>query len=135
MDREALLQLSREGLLELILVLTARVAELEAVVVPLGGPPKMPDHSSVPPSQGCKLDRSERRKKRGPKRRPAEIGRWRQHMDVVVRCRPSHCGGAPLPIAPAAGQATPDRYLSEQGLPILLNGIGYSRTMAVTVGR
>ena len=38
--------------------LTRRIAELEAK---LGGPPKTPDNSSVPPSQGRKPNRAERR--------------------------------------------------------------------------
>ena len=36
-------------------ILTARVAELESK---LGGPPKTPDNSSVPPSQGKKANRA-----------------------------------------------------------------------------
>ena len=53
MDREALAGLDREALIEIILRqqelierLTARVAELEATVARLGGPPKTPGNSS-----------------------------------------------------------------------------------------
>src|SRR6476619_5318565 len=58
MDRAVLDSLDREHLIEIILAqaamieqLTRRVAELEAR---LGLPPKTPDNSSVPPSQGRK---------------------------------------------------------------------------------
>ena len=60
MDRSTLEALSREDLIALILAqaeviaaLTKRVAELEAK---LGLPPKTPDNSSVPPSQGQKAN-------------------------------------------------------------------------------
>lgn len=60
MDRSSLDPLGREDLIALILAqaeviaaLTKRVAELEAK---LGLPPKTPDNSSVPPSQGQKAD-------------------------------------------------------------------------------
>ncbi len=41
-------------------ILTARVAELESK---LGEPPKTPDNSSVPPSQGKKANRASRPKR------------------------------------------------------------------------
>jgi transposase len=75
MDREALLQLSREELADLVLALTARVAELEAAAARTGGPPKTPANSSVPPSRGFKANRAGRRKMRGPKRGHAGISR------------------------------------------------------------
>jgi len=46
MGRDALAELSREQLIELVLGLAARVGELEAR---LGQPPKTPGNSSVPP--------------------------------------------------------------------------------------
>ena len=66
MNREALESLDKETLIRLVLVqaqtisaltrqiefLTARVGELEAK---LGLPPKTPDNSSTPPSQGQKV--------------------------------------------------------------------------------
>jgi transposase len=121
MDREALRQLSREELIELVLRLqdlagvavrqqalieqvTARVAELEAEVARLGGPPKTPGSSSIPPSQGFRPNRAERRrKKRGPRHGHAGVSRLRQAPDVIVRCRPSHCAGCGEPL-PASGQ-------------------------------
>ena len=48
----------------------ARVAELEAK---LGGPPKTPDNSSLPPSKGQKPNRPEKAKRHGP--RPGSVGR------------------------------------------------------------
>ena len=50
--------------------LTVRVAELEAR---LGAPPKTPDNSSLPPSQGKKPNRAEKVPRRGP--RPGSLGR------------------------------------------------------------
>ncbi len=45
--------------------LSKRVAELEAK---LGGPPKTPDNSSVPPSQGQKVDTPSGRARAGNRR-------------------------------------------------------------------
>lgn len=50
---------------EQIAMLTARVAELEAK---LGAPPKTPDNSSTPPSQGWKKNRDGKEKRAGPRR-------------------------------------------------------------------
>ena len=65
MDRDALAELSREQLIELVLGLAAEVAELKAQ---LGQPPKTPGNSSVPPSVGFKANRAERRRRRGKRR-------------------------------------------------------------------
>ena len=54
MDREALEQLSKDQLIELVLSLLQRVADLEARIAELSRPPKTPDNSSTPPSQGRK---------------------------------------------------------------------------------
>jgi len=106
MDRDALAQLDRDALIEIILQqqvlierLTARVAELEAR---LGGPPKTSGNSSVPPSQGFKANRSERR---GRRRRGGHDGvsRRRRAPDVIVRCRPERCDGCGEAL-PVAGQ-------------------------------
>jgi transposase len=51
-------------------ILTARVAALEAK---LGLPPKTPDNSSLPPSQGKKPNRDEKPARLGP--RPGSLGR------------------------------------------------------------
>jgi transposase len=99
MERDALAELSREQLIEVVLGLAAEVAELKAR---LEQPPKTPGNSSVPPSVGFKANRVERRARR---RRPghAGISRRRQAPDVVVRCRPSTCAGCGEPL-PLAGQ-------------------------------
>ena len=55
MERDALAELSREQLVELVLALAAEVAELKAR---LGQPPKTPGNSSVPPSVGFKANRA-----------------------------------------------------------------------------
>src|SRR5919112_1293402 len=96
MDRDALAELSREQLIELVLGLAAEVAELKAQQ---GQPPKTPGNSSVPPSVGFKANRAERRA--GKRRRGHDgISRRRQAPDVIVRCRPSTCGGCGEPLPP-----------------------------------
>src|SRR3954464_6745049 len=96
MERDALSELSREQLIELVLTLAAEGAELKGQQ---GHPPKTPGNSSVPPSVGFKANRAERRSR---KRRPGHdgISRRRQQPDVIVRCRPSTCSGwgEPLPL-------------------------------------
>jgi transposase len=98
MDREALLGLEKAALVELVVRLHARVAELEAAVARLGGPPKSPGNSSVPPAQGFKANRAERRAKR---RRRGQLGlsRRRQEPDLVVKCRPTSCRGCGAALA------------------------------------
>ncbi len=96
MDRDELLALDKEALVELIVRLHERVAALEAE---RGRPPKGPGNSSVPPSAGYKPNRAERRrKKRGPKQGHQGLSRRRAAPDVLVRCRPTACrgGGAAL---------------------------------------
>ena len=72
--------------------LTARVAELEAR---LGAPPKTPDNSSLPPSQGKKPNRADKAARGGP--RPGSLGRMgggralATHPDEVVSARPVRC--------------------------------------------
>ena len=98
MDREALLALDKEALVELVVQLQARVAELEAAVGRLSGPPKTPGNSSVPPSQGFKPNRAERRARR---KRGGQLGlsRRRQAPDLVVECRPTACRGCGAALA------------------------------------
>ena len=97
MDRDELLALDKDALVELILRLYERVTELEAR---LGRPPKTPGNSSVPPSAGYKPNRAERRRKqRGPKRGHQGLSRRRAVPDVLVRCRPTACRGCGAALA------------------------------------
>jgi transposase len=97
MDRDELLALDKEALVDLILRLHERVAALEAGV---GRPPKGPGNSSIPPSAGYKANRAERqKKKRGPKKGHQGLSRRRATPDVVVRCRPTVCRGCGAALA------------------------------------
>ena len=78
--------------------LTARVAELEAK---LEVPPKTPDNSSMPPSQGKKPNRGDKPKRKGP--RQGSLGRMgggralAENPDETVIARPvccAHCRAA-----------------------------------------
>ncbi|MFN0074428.1 MAG: IS66 family transposase [Chloroflexota bacterium] len=102
-----LTQASREELLAIIAELQARIAELQARIAELeaeragpGSPPKTPDNSSVPPSQGFKANRAERRRaaKRGPKPGHPGQSRLRQTPDVIVRAHPTQCHGCHQPL-------------------------------------
>src|ERR671921_1574574 len=72
--------------------LTARVAELETK---LGLPPKTPDNSSLPPSQGRKPNRADKPARTGS--RPGSLGRkgggrlLAEAPDETVAARPSRC--------------------------------------------
>jgi transposase len=97
MDRDELLALDKEALVELIVRLYERVTELEARG---GRPPKGAGNSSIPPSAGYKPNRSERRqKKRGPKKGHQGVSRRRATPDVIVRCRPTACRGCGAALA------------------------------------
>ncbi len=101
MDREALEALDKRALVELIVQLRARLAELEAELAGLRQPPKTPENSSVPPAQGFKPNRAERRRaKRGARRGHLASSRLRQRPDVVVRCRPTACRGCGAALGP-----------------------------------
>src|SRR3974377_99834 len=77
--------------------LTRRIAELEAK---LGGPPKTPDNSSVPPSQGRKPSRAERRAANKRKGRPGvfrALAPDRERIIASVAERSPHCEHALIP--------------------------------------
>ena len=96
MDRTALLSLSKDDLIALILALTERVAALEAK---LAAPPKTPDNSSLPPSKGQKPNRPDRPKK-GRHGRPGVARALAEHPDkVIVATLPAcpHCDHALAP--------------------------------------
>ena len=87
MNRDALLALSKDDLIALILAqqaqieaLSARIAEMEAR---LNIPPKTPDNSSTPPSAGQKPSRPDRprRSRRG---RPGVTRALAEHPDRVI---------------------------------------------------
>src|SRR5467141_1097266 len=93
-------KLSKEELIALGLAqaaqieeLTRRIAELEAK---LGGPPKTPDNSSVPPSQGRKPNRAERRAAKKRKGRRGVFRALAPNPDRIIESvaeRCPHCEG------------------------------------------
>src|SRR6202007_853492 len=90
MYREELAKLSNQELIALVLAQASqieekprRIAELETK---LGGPPKTPDNSSLPPSQGRKPNRAERRAANKRKGRPGVFRALAPNPDRIV-CR------------------------------------------------
>jgi transposase len=104
MDRDALLALSKDDLIALILaqaaqisMLTARVAELEAK---LAAPAKTPDNSSLPPSKGQKTNCPDRPKT--PRRgRPGVTRALAEDPDRVVEATLAACPHCAHPLAAA----------------------------------
>lgn len=102
MNHDALAQLSKDDLIALILAqadvvalqtaqietLTKRIAVLEAK---LGKPPKTPDNSSVPPSQGQKPNRAERRAAKKRKGHPGAFRALSDTPDRVIETRANAC--------------------------------------------
>ena len=95
MYQDDLAKLSEEELIALVLAqaaqieeLTRRIAELEAK---LGGPPKTPDNSSLPPSQGRKPNRAERRAAQKRKGRPGVFRALAPHPDHIVASVAERC--------------------------------------------
>src|SRR6201988_1631150 len=109
MYQNDLAKLSKEELIALALAqtaqieeLTRRIADLEAK---LGGPPKTPHNSSLPPSQGGKPYRAERRAAKKRKGRPGVFRALAPNPDRIVasiaeRC--PHCDHA-LTLADQSG--------------------------------
>src|SRR4051812_19273186 len=85
-----------------VATLTARVAELEAR---LGVPPKTPDNSSLPPSQGKKPNRDDKPAPTGP--RQGSLGRkgggrlLAEMPDETVTARPTRCAHCQAALAEA----------------------------------
>lgn len=111
MDRDQLRDLPVDALIEVILALQARVAELEALQVRVAQleaelasahqPAKTPENSSVPPAQGQKANRAARRgRKPGARRGHLGSSRLRQPPDQVVKVRPTACGGCGAELRP-----------------------------------
>jgi transposase len=104
MDRDALLALSKDELIALILaqaaqisMLSARVAELEAK---LAAPAKTPDNSSLPPSKGQKTNCPDRPKT--PRRgRPGVTRALAEDPDRVVEATLAACPHCAHPLAAA----------------------------------
>src|ERR1700751_3394316 len=95
MYREELAKLSNQELIALVLAqasqieeLTRRIAELETK---LGGPPKTPDNSSLPPSQGRKPNRAERRAATKRKGRPGVFRALTPNPDRIVASGAERC--------------------------------------------
>src|SRR6266436_879432 len=95
MYRDELAKLSKDELIALGLAqaaqieeLTRRVAELEAK---LGGPPKTPDNSSIPPSQGRKPSRAERRAAKKRKGRPGVFRALAPNPDRIIESVAERC--------------------------------------------
>src|SRR5216684_6115143 len=105
MYRDELAKLSNEELIALVLAqaaqieeLTRRIAELEAK---LGGPPKTPDNSSIPPSQGRKPSRAERRAAKKRKGRPGVFRALASDPDRIVASVAERCPHCEHPLTPA----------------------------------
>jgi transposase len=101
---EALLALSKEDLVALVVAqhaqiaaLTARVTELEAR---LGGPPKTPDNSSLPPSKGQKPNLPDRPKKPRPGH-PGVARALAEHPDRIIEAMLAACPHCNHALGPA----------------------------------
>ena len=95
MYRDDLAKLSKDELIARVLAqaaqieeLTRRIGELEAR---LGGPPKTPDNSSLPPSQGRKPNRAERRAAKKRNGRPGVFRALAANPDRIVASVAEHC--------------------------------------------
>src|SRR6202521_2920607 len=78
--------------------LTRRIAELEAK---LGGPPKTPDNSSVPPSQGRKPNRAERRAAEKRKGRPVVFRALAPNPNRIIESVAERCPHCEHALSPA----------------------------------
>jgi|SRR5512135_156942 transposase len=87
---------------EMIARLTARVAELEAK---LKQPPKTPDNSGTPPSQGQKANRPEKAKREGPRKgslgREGGGRRLAEEPDQIVVAKATACAHCHGPLGEA----------------------------------
>src|SRR5271168_4661003 len=101
MNREALSRLLTDDLIALILaqadVIARQTAQIEVLAkrletleAKLGKPPKTPDNSSVPPSQGHKPNRAERRAARR-KGHPGVARALSETPDRIVAARAEAC--------------------------------------------
>jgi transposase len=147
MDRDELVGLNREELLELVRrqqeELAAREAaierrdekirELEEELSQFRRPAKTPENSSVPPSRGQKANRAERRgRKPGPKRGHVGVSRVRSEPDVVVECRPRACDGCGEQLPETGGRQVGRSQVTElpSFAPVVIEGWQYAMTCA-----
>src|SRR3954454_2302238 len=80
----------------------ARIAELEAEIARQGGPPKTPQNSSTPPSQGWKRERpAGEGAKRGPPFGHSGTSRRHAEPDWIVLWKLTHCAGCEANLAAA----------------------------------
>jgi transposase len=102
MNRDALASLSKDDLIALNLAQADVVARqsvqietltkrIEALEAKLGKPPKTPTNSSVPPSQGQKPNRAERRAAKKRKGHPGAFRALAEHPDRVVETVAKAC--------------------------------------------
>src|ERR1700741_3324204 len=105
MYQDDLSKQSKEELIALALAqtaqieeLTRRIADLEAK---LGGPPKTPDNSSLPPSQGRKPNRAERRAAKKRTGRPGVFRALAADPDRVIDSVAERCPHCEHPLTPA----------------------------------
>ncbi|MBV8122205.1 MAG: IS66 family transposase [Alphaproteobacteria bacterium] len=88
-------KLSKEALIALVLAQAAQIEELTRRITELeakpGGPPKTPDNSSLPPSQGRKPNRAERRAAQKRKGRPGVFRALAPHPDRIVASVAQRC--------------------------------------------
>ena len=95
MYQDDLAKLSKEELIALALAQTAQIEELTRRIAELegklGGPPKTPDNSSLPPSQGRKPNRAERRAAKKRKGRPGVFRALAPNPDRTVASVAEHC--------------------------------------------
>ena len=95
---------------ERIAVQDARIAALEARLDDLSGPPKTPDNSSKPPSQGQKQDRSSPAADRPPRKSRPGVGRaLHPNPDRVIDALLSACPNCAA-VFPAASQTAQQVY-------------------------
>jgi transposase len=104
MTRDALLALSKEDLVALVLARQAQIEALTAQVAALQArlnvPPKTPDNSSTPPSRGAKPNRPDqpRQRRRG---RPGVARALAEHPDHVIEATLDACPHWAHPLGPA----------------------------------
>src|SRR5580704_11851483 len=95
MYQDDLVKLSKEELIALALAQTAQIEELTRRIADLeakrGGPPKTPANSSLPPSQGRKPNRAERRGAKKRKGRPGVFRALAPHPDRIVASVAERC--------------------------------------------